>query len=248
VRLTVVAEIIKMKDFMADLQICIESYPPLSWAQVMQVLIDVYLMFTPVAFVSRMYIDGTEVQVWPLFSTFLVTIFFQGLLGMINLIRNPFGDNVDDFNFDYTLLRSERECLSYLGYPAEDSTKDSTKDSAARQRRETKLRSNDDVEAGGRDSLPSDSEDDSEDEDADAVFDPYKHAKIISMEQFELLSQGSKAAGGTKRKTSSSVGRASKSWRSASKDRAWQDNRSQGSESERQTTTEELIRKVSQAS
>ena len=37
IRLRVMSRIIVMKDHMADLQMLIESYPPLSWAQVMQV-------------------------------------------------------------------------------------------------------------------------------------------------------------------------------------------------------------------
>lgn len=270
IRLKVISEIIKMKDEMADLQTCMESYPPLSWAQVMQFLIDVYLLFTPVAFVSKMYIDGTEVQIWPLVSTFLVTIFFQGLLGMINLIRNPFGDDVDDFNFDYSLLRAERECLSYLGYPALDPEKKKAEEERKRRARIKGAADNDEVSvtsepsASGNTSVGGAS--DSEDEED---FDPFKHAKLITLEQFEQLSQSrarsasnSSSRGGKSRSRSrsrlgsgaSSSGNLSavKSWRAASTDAAWQDNRSQGTASASHSsvtrvTTEELIRDLSRS-
>ena len=263
IRLKVISEIIKMKDEMADLQTCMQSYPPLSWAQVMQVLIDVYLLFTPVAFVSKMYIEGTEVQVWPLVSTFLVTIFFQGLLGMINLIRNPFGDDVDDFNFDYSLLRAERECLSYLGYPAVDSEK--KKADEERKRRATIQDAADDMSVTSESATSGNTSvggaSDSEDEED---FDPFKHAKLITLEQFEQLSQSrarsgssSSSRGGKSRSRSrsrlgSGPSNAVNSWRAASGDAAWQDNRSQGTASASHSsvtrvTTEELIRDLSRS-
>jgi len=37
--------------------------PPISWAQLMQLLIDVYLLFSPLGFLSDMFISELEVQV-----------------------------------------------------------------------------------------------------------------------------------------------------------------------------------------
>ena len=230
-RLIVISKIVQMKDFMADLQICIESYPPLSWAQVMQVLVDVYLLFTPVAFVSKMYIDGTEIQIWPLVSTFLVTIFFKGLLGMINLIRNPFGDDVDDFNFDYTLLRAERECISYLGYAAVDPKKQAAE--AVAKKKQLEAQKAEEAKDGGT-ATAKDDESDSDDE----YFDPYKHSKSIHVDQFEKLYLAKKNSSNSSfRSKSGSFARMSSSginsWRSRD---AWQDSRDSQRSLDNETT------------
>ena len=39
------------------------TQPPISWAQLMQLLIDVYLLFSPLAFLNVMFISELEIQV-----------------------------------------------------------------------------------------------------------------------------------------------------------------------------------------
>ena len=74
-------DFVDMKRVVDRFQANEEIYPPLSWAQVTQLLLDFYLLSLPVALVDRMSISNAGAfQVWPLIGCFLITLFFQGLM------------------------------------------------------------------------------------------------------------------------------------------------------------------------
>ena len=92
-----------MKRAVDRLQANEEIYPPLSWAQVTQLLLDFYLVSLPIALVDRMFVsDAGPIQPWPMIGAFLITLFFQGLMRCVlfpNFRRTPSQDS----HFYFTL-------------------------------------------------------------------------------------------------------------------------------------------------
>lgn len=104
----------KVVDAQGRLQQAITSYPPLAWAQVTRLMVDVFLLLTPMPFTSEMYVKSAQVQIWPVFASFIVSIIFPGLMAIADIVREPFGDDLDDFNIDAMLMQAEREMFMYL--------------------------------------------------------------------------------------------------------------------------------------
>ena len=52
-------------------------------------------------------------------STFLLSMFFLGMLGLVDIINDPFGDDVDDFSPDALLFSAERQLFAFLATPGE---------------------------------------------------------------------------------------------------------------------------------
>ena len=50
-------------------------------------------------------------------STFLLSMFFLGMLGLVDIVNDPFGDDVDDFAPDSLLFAAERQLYSFLASP-----------------------------------------------------------------------------------------------------------------------------------
>jgi len=72
----------------------VNAYPPLSFVQIMKMLIDLYLFFLPIVFVSDMYMpDEPFVQLMPCLACLLVSFAYQGLMAMVDKLKNPFGDS-----------------------------------------------------------------------------------------------------------------------------------------------------------
>ena len=55
------------------------------------------------------YVKSSEIQIWPVLASFIVSILFQGLMALATIVREPFGDDLDDFNIDSMLMHAERE-------------------------------------------------------------------------------------------------------------------------------------------
>ena len=50
-------------------------------------------------------------------SSFLLSMFFLGMLGLVDIVNDPFGDDVDDFSPDSLLFSAERQLFSFLASP-----------------------------------------------------------------------------------------------------------------------------------
>jgi len=50
-------------------------------------------------------------------STFLLSMFFLGMLGLVDIVNDPFGDDVDDFSPDSLLFSAERHLFAFLANP-----------------------------------------------------------------------------------------------------------------------------------
>ncbi len=75
---------------MLEVKSATEMYPPLSFVQIMRLLVDVYMMLMPVLLVNQMYIasDPTlAIQFVPVLACFLVTLFYNGLMHLVLIIR-----------------------------------------------------------------------------------------------------------------------------------------------------------------
>lgn len=59
------------------------------------------------------YVKSAQVQIWPVFASFIVSIIFQGLMAIADIVREPFGDDLDDFNIDAMLMQAEREVRAH---------------------------------------------------------------------------------------------------------------------------------------
>ena len=64
-----------------------------------------------------MFIAELEVQLFPMLSTFLLSMFFLGMLGLVDIVTDPFGADVDDFSPDSLLFSAERSLFSFLASP-----------------------------------------------------------------------------------------------------------------------------------
>ncbi len=56
-------------------------------------------------------------QVLPMLSTFLIASFFLGMLGLVDIVTQPFGLDADDFSPDTSLFNAEREVFLFLSSP-----------------------------------------------------------------------------------------------------------------------------------
>ncbi len=64
-----------------------------------------------------MFIAELEVQVFPMLSTFMLSMFFLGLLGLVDIVNDPMGDDVDDFSPDHLMFAAERQLFAFLANP-----------------------------------------------------------------------------------------------------------------------------------
>jgi len=93
----------------------VNAYPPLSFVQIMKMLIDLYLFFLPIVFVSDMYMpDEPFVQLMPCLACLLVSFAYQGLMAMVDKLKNPFGDSPDQFDVNTILLELDRRVYDIL--------------------------------------------------------------------------------------------------------------------------------------
>jgi len=76
---------------MQELKSATMLYPPLSFVQIMRLLMDVYLLIMPVVLVNTMYIAADpplRIQIVPVLACFLLTLFYNGLMRLVVIIRN----------------------------------------------------------------------------------------------------------------------------------------------------------------
>jgi len=89
---------------------------PVSWAQQMQLLVDVLMALTPpaLAYSFETKREGFTVYIWPALGSMLLATFFQGAMRVISSMEYPFGLDLDDLRPDWCLASSENAILSYL--------------------------------------------------------------------------------------------------------------------------------------
>merc|ERR1712176_760888 len=89
---------------------------PISWAQQMQLLMDVLMVLTPPALAHSFETkrEGLTVYLWPALGSMLLAAFFQGALRVISAMEYPFGNDLDDIHLDWCLMSSEKAIFSYL--------------------------------------------------------------------------------------------------------------------------------------
>ena len=119
-RLRLLRDLTELNNRYTTLSVTINSNPPYSWAQLMRLLVDVYMLLTPFAFVSDMYMPTSEAQIWPVVGTFVVSMFLQGLMAFVRFLKTPFGNSRDAFNPDACLLDVERKMLFHLSHHNDD--------------------------------------------------------------------------------------------------------------------------------
>ena len=129
---------------MQELKSATELYPPLSFVQIMRLLVDVYLLIMPVVLVDSMYISADppiSIQVVPVLACFLLTLLYNGLMQLVNIIRmvrmcflanssveqatdcdlwlfcfalQPFGDRIDQFHVSGALIIMDQKIFTIL--------------------------------------------------------------------------------------------------------------------------------------
>jgi len=99
-----------------DVRNAVNMFMPLSFVQVMRLLIDVYLFIMPLVFVSNMYIADTkfDIQVMPCIACLLVSFAYQGLMAMVDILKIPFGSTPDQFDINNILLDLDRRLYDIL--------------------------------------------------------------------------------------------------------------------------------------
>lgn len=73
-----------------ELRSATQMYPPLSFVQIMRLLMDAYLVILPVVLVNEMYIAADpplSIQIVPVIACFLVTLLYNGLMKLVSIIR-----------------------------------------------------------------------------------------------------------------------------------------------------------------
>jgi len=107
---------------------------PVSWAQQMQLLVDVLMLLTPpaLAFSFETKREGFTVYLWPALGSMLLATFFQGAMRVISKLEYPFGIDLDDVHPDWCLASSEIAILSYLTSPIPKGLARTAADKAAR--------------------------------------------------------------------------------------------------------------------
>merc|ERR1719473_1801713 len=93
--------------------------PPVSHAQLLQLMVDALLLLTPAALAYAFQTDNNGIgkYFWPSAGSFVIALFFQGWLELVNIMEDPFGDDLDDLNLDWVLISSECAIFGYLSDP-----------------------------------------------------------------------------------------------------------------------------------
>jgi predicted membrane chloride channel (bestrophin family) len=88
--------------------------PPVSWAQLISVMVELLVAVTPVALVMRRANETEASYVWGMLGAACQALFFQGLINMVVIVEDPFGDDLDDLNPDGLLVKTEQQIQSFL--------------------------------------------------------------------------------------------------------------------------------------
>merc|ERR1719428_590872 len=90
--------------------------PPISFAQLLQLMVDGTNLLTPpaLAFAFQSDRDGLSVYIWPALGSVIIALFYQGGLRLITTLNTPFEGETDELNPDWALMASDRKIFGYL--------------------------------------------------------------------------------------------------------------------------------------
>lgn len=92
--------------------------PPISFIQLMQIMIDLLLLLTPPATAFSLRFQGVNssvmLYVWPCLSSMTVALFYQGAMTLIAALSYPFGISADNLRPDFVLMTTEHAVFEYL--------------------------------------------------------------------------------------------------------------------------------------
>jgi len=89
---------------------------PISFAQLLQLVVDILLLLTPASLSHALRTDrkGVSVYLWPAFGSMVTSLFYQGGMRLITAMEYPFGLDLDDLRPKWLLMASECEIFAYL--------------------------------------------------------------------------------------------------------------------------------------
>merc|ERR1719428_897709 len=90
--------------------------PPISFAQLLQLMVDGTNLLTPpaLAFAFQSDRDGLSVYIWPALGSMIIALFYQGGLRLITTLNTPFEGETDNLDPDWALMASDRKLFGYL--------------------------------------------------------------------------------------------------------------------------------------
>jgi len=89
---------------------------PISYAQLMQLMIDGLMVLTPPALSYALESDreGLSVYLWPAVGSMTLALFYQGCMRLVTTLEYPLGADLDDINCDWLLMSVEASLWAFL--------------------------------------------------------------------------------------------------------------------------------------
>jgi predicted membrane chloride channel (bestrophin family) len=141
---TMVKKVVQCRAAASSLVDTCSWLPPISQAQLLAVIVEFFIMITPMSFViyaaepilcynkwkesgaisgscstyirvpGEMPRYSQPTLVWTMIGSACLSLFFVGLLNMVRIVEDPFGDDLDDLNPDALLMKTEQQFQSFL--------------------------------------------------------------------------------------------------------------------------------------
>jgi hypothetical protein len=94
----------------------VNRHYPISFAQLMQLMVDLLMLMTPaaLAYLLRSDRDGWGVYIWPFLGSMCLSLFYQGGMKLICSMEKPFGSDLDNVRSDWLLMSSESAIFGFL--------------------------------------------------------------------------------------------------------------------------------------
>jgi hypothetical protein len=104
----------QIREAYAELKDICAWIPPISEAQLLAVIVEFFIAITPMALVMQNSDAGAPAYVWGMTGSAFLGLFFVGLLNMVRIVEDPFGEDLDDLNPDALLWTTEKTLQAYL--------------------------------------------------------------------------------------------------------------------------------------
>jgi len=91
---------------------------PISFAQLMQLMVDMLMILTPMALAHLLETnrEGYSLYIWPVFASMGLALFYQGGMKLIVAMELPFGHALDSLKPDTLIMSTERQTFSFLAH------------------------------------------------------------------------------------------------------------------------------------
>jgi hypothetical protein len=122
-RRKVVAAVVKARASASGVIDTASWLPPCSQPQLLAVIVEFFLLVTPISLVVRTDMFNaarspppinSPAYVWPMLGSSLLTLFFLGLLNLVKIVEDPFGEDLDDLNPDSLLMKTDWQMATLL--------------------------------------------------------------------------------------------------------------------------------------